>query len=71
MAGKLEFTQYEPLVAEKHSGLQRLKCKGNSINTSGKRIEFDQNFDETGYHRDQDQISLFLPVNAGPVVPAR
>ena len=31
MAGKLEFTQFGPLVAEKHSGLQGLKWEGNSI----------------------------------------
>ena len=31
MAGKLEFTQFDPLVAEKHSGLQGLKREGNSI----------------------------------------
>ena len=31
VAGKLEFTQFAPLVAEKHSGLQGLKWEGNSI----------------------------------------
>ena len=31
VAGKLEFTQFDPLVAEKHSGLQGLKWEGNSI----------------------------------------
>ena len=31
VAGKLEFTQFDPLVAEKHSGLQELKREGNSI----------------------------------------
>ena len=35
MAGKLEFTQFDPVVAEKHSGLQGLKWEGNSI----KRVE--------------------------------
>jgi hypothetical protein len=32
VAGKLEFTPFDPLVAEKHSGLQGLKWEGNSIN---------------------------------------
>ena len=40
MAGKLEFTQFHPLVAEKHSGLQQLKCEGNSI----KRVENELNW---------------------------
>ena len=31
VAGKLEFTQFDPLVAEKPSGLQGLKWEGNSI----------------------------------------
>ena len=35
VAGKLEFTQFDPLVAEKHSGLQGLKWEGDSI----KRVE--------------------------------
>ena len=35
VAGKLEFTQFDPLVAEKHSGLQGLSWEGNSI----KRVE--------------------------------
>ena len=40
MAGKLEFTQFDPLVAEKHSGLQGLKWEGNSI----KRVENELNW---------------------------
>ena len=32
VAGKLEFIQFDPVVAEKHSGLQGLKWEGNSIN---------------------------------------
>ena len=35
MAGKLEFTQFDPLVSEKHSRLQGLNWEGNSI----KRVE--------------------------------
>ena len=31
MAGTLEFTQFDRLVADKHSGLQGLKWEGNSI----------------------------------------
>ena len=55
MAGKLEFTQFDPLVAEKHLGLQGLKWEGNSI----KHVEneLDQKFGEIRYHRDQDRIS--------------
>ena len=40
MAGKLEFTQFDPVVAEKHSGLQWLKWEGNSI----KRVEKESNW---------------------------
>ena len=35
VAGKFEFTQFDPVVAEKHSGLQGLIWEGNSI----KRVE--------------------------------
>ena len=35
VTGKLEFTQFDPLVAEKHLGLQGLKWEGYSI----KRVE--------------------------------
>ena len=40
MAGKLEFTQFDPVVAEEHSGLQGLKRKGNST----KRVENELNW---------------------------
>ena len=40
MAGKLEFTQFDLLVAEKHSGLPGLKWEGNSI----KRTENELNW---------------------------
>ena len=40
MARKLEFTQFDPLVAEKHSGLQGLKWEGNSI----KRVDIELNW---------------------------
>ena len=30
-AGKLEFTQFDPVIAEKHSGLPGLKWEGNSM----------------------------------------
>ena len=30
VTGKLEFTQFDPLVAEKHSGLQGLKWEGRT-----------------------------------------
>ena len=40
VAGKLEFTQFDPVVAEKHSGLQGLKWGGNSI----KRVENEPNW---------------------------
>ena len=35
VAGKLEFTQFDTVVAEKHLGLQGLKWEENSI----KRVE--------------------------------
>ena len=35
VAGKFEFTQFDPVVADKHSGLQGLTWEGNSI----KRVE--------------------------------
>ena len=57
MTGKLEFTQFDPMVAETHSSLQGLKWEGNSIKRVEKRIKLDQKFDEVGYHRDQDRIS--------------
>ena len=31
VAGQFEFTQFDPVVAEKHSGLQGFKWEGNSI----------------------------------------
>ena len=42
MAGKLEFTQFDPVVAE-NSGSQGLKWEGNSI----KRVENELNWIES------------------------
>ena len=55
VAGILEFTQVDSVVAEKHSGLQRMG--GNFDKTCGKRVKLDQKSDEIGYHRDQNRIT--------------
>jgi len=40
VAGKLEFTQFDPVVAEKRSGLQGLKREGISIKRAGNKLNW-------------------------------
>ena len=54
MVGKLEFTQFDPLVAEKHSGLQGLKWEGNST----KRVENELNWIKSLTRNDVTSIDI-------------
>ena len=63
MAGKLLFTQFDPVVAEKRSGLQGLEWEENLIKRV-KQIKLDKKFDESRYHTDQKRITVQFSVIA-------
>ena len=64
VAGKFEFTQFDPVVAEKHSGLQGLIWEENSIKRVEHALNWIKSFDEIRSHRDQFRTTLEFCCNS-------
>jgi len=63
MTGKLDFNQFDPVVAEKHSGLQGPTWEENSLNHFLLLGTTNQKFDEIRYRRDQNRMAVKFVVN--------